>query len=284
MLNTFSIILLGLVSLNSSTLNAFDFLKIINGEPLPPGAFPFMVSLGFLRIKNYAHTCGGTIVSRYHILTAAHCVRDLGNSYNYTEYFEKKQQVLVAIAGTNNITGYSFFSLFNRDNVYLIKKISYNTAFTQITSPEDIAVLRVDKEFIFSLKISKIRLASTRDLSVIFGQKAIITGWGYTEEGRISNWLMYSTVSVLNGQNNPECGGFDNTQYCIKDLTKRNSNVCYGDSGSPLLRFEKYEWVQYGIASFVFVDSNKSCLNELPSFYTMIPLLKRWTIQQIQSI
>ncbi|CAF0763401.1 unnamed protein product [Brachionus calyciflorus] len=257
--------------------------KIINGEPVSIGAFPFMASLGYLRLDGYFHSCGATIVTDQHVMTAAHCVNKLGNSYNYTDYFLSKNQVLVVIVGTNSISGYNFLSLFQSNDIYLVRTISYNTAYTEVTSPADIAILKLDKKIVFNERISKIRLGESNDPSVIYGKKGIITGWGYTEKGKISEWLLFGRVTVLNNQNNPDCSSFENTQYCLEDLSGRESNACFGDSGGPLLRFENNVWVQYGIASFVYTNPNSTCANQLPSFYAMVPVLKSWALDQIQS-
>ena len=49
--------------------------RIVGGRPAKDGEFPWQVSL---QTKNendtYMHFCGGTILSKYTILTAAHCL------------------------------------------------------------------------------------------------------------------------------------------------------------------------------------------------------------------
>ncbi len=40
----------------------------------PQGYWPFVVSIGYFKNGSWVHECGGTIISRTHILTAAHCL------------------------------------------------------------------------------------------------------------------------------------------------------------------------------------------------------------------
>ena len=48
--------------------------------------WPWMVSLGYRNkfTNQWNHICGGTIISDYHILTAAHCCKALENNPNIT--------------------------------------------------------------------------------------------------------------------------------------------------------------------------------------------------------
>ena len=51
--------------------------QVVGGETVPNGKYPFMAALRDLRYGNNAYQqqfCGGTLIDRDSILTAAHCV------------------------------------------------------------------------------------------------------------------------------------------------------------------------------------------------------------------
>ena len=51
------------------------FARIMGGQEAAPHSYPWMVSLA-KRSLNNLHLCGGVLVTRRHILTAAHCIQD----------------------------------------------------------------------------------------------------------------------------------------------------------------------------------------------------------------
>ena len=50
-----------------------NMARIIGGHKAKPGTWPSIVSLNFFQNQKYQHHCGGSILNRYQILSAAHC-------------------------------------------------------------------------------------------------------------------------------------------------------------------------------------------------------------------
>lgn len=50
-----------------------DDSKIVGGQRARPGQFPYQVGLIFQRPDNSLSRCGGSLIARQWVLTAAHC-------------------------------------------------------------------------------------------------------------------------------------------------------------------------------------------------------------------
>lgn len=247
---------------------------VINGFPAPSGAFPFIVSLGLINQTNYLHRCGANIISQNFILTAAHCVKDIGNNYDPQSYRRKTGKSLVVIAGIENLDPSAAFP---ETQIYLIQKISFNINYRSITDPYDIAVLKTSRKISFNSRVSTIRLPSSSNPAVVFGKRMVVLGWGITETGKPSNQLRMAQMNSINFMGSRgECQGLDSKFYCMKDLTSSQSNVCFGDSGGPMINFENNQWVLYGLTSFGQSNNQGECINTFPAFFTMVPSLMSW--------
>ena len=266
------------------TNTSFSQQKIINGEIAGLRSFPFAVSLGMIGPNMYVHRCGGSILTNRHILSSASCFSEFGNSYNYRKYYQKHGRVLVAVAGLKNLNELDFLNLISSGNLFLINVIDINENFQSITDPSDLSILTAQRFITFSSDLFSIDIPiQLNDPSSLEGGLMTTFGWGITELGSFSSELLTTTLSILNGSPaKAECQGFDNDFFCAKDLSGRQSNVCFGDSGGPLLRFENNKWILYGVTSFAFSDDNSNCINTAPSFYTFIPRYSSWINQRIK--
>lgn len=50
--------------------------RVIGGEPAKKGAWPWIVLVGYTNnLGELSWKCGGTLITRRHVLTAAHCIK-----------------------------------------------------------------------------------------------------------------------------------------------------------------------------------------------------------------
>ncbi|RNA17705.1 hypothetical protein BpHYR1_054502 [Brachionus plicatilis] len=62
-------------------------------------------------------------------------------------------------------------------------------------------------------------------------------------------------------ENSTICPITPDLHYCAFDPSAAESNICFGDSGGPLMYSSEGNWYLYGITSFVFTDQDDRCLN-----------------------
>lgn len=135
-----------------------DDRRIIGGDVSLPGQYPYHVSL---RANNGTlHFCGGSIVGRRFILTAAHCTQ---------RRYSNPQNVRI-IAGAIRLNG--------ADGVqYALDRIVNHPNFNQSTLANDIAVLRTARTIWWTSLVRPIYLP-TADLPAEGGMPVTVSGWG----------------------------------------------------------------------------------------------------------
>ncbi|MBW3907060.1 trypsin-like serine protease, partial [Neisseria meningitidis] len=48
--------------------------RVVGGEVVRPNSWPWQISLQYKSGSSFYHTCGGTLIRRGWVMTAAHCV------------------------------------------------------------------------------------------------------------------------------------------------------------------------------------------------------------------
>ncbi|XP_031632777.1 uncharacterized protein LOC116346717 [Contarinia nasturtii] len=246
--------------------------RILGGSPAEMGEFPWMAALGFLN-ENYQVTfdCGGTIISDYFILSAAHCC-------------SSTRPPVVVRLGKITLTDADGV----RPENHPIRDIIKHSSYSSLTKKNDIALLRVAKRIYFSDDIVPACLAT--DLNDVSPDlKLIVTGWGKTtaERGERSNILLKTQLKTvpltecnrifleLNEFVNQAAlrDGITPGQYCAFDPAGKNDS-CQGDSGGPLQYFPTKDSAistVLGVVSFGY-----SCGTELPGVYTRVAYYLDW--------
>ncbi|XP_035217814.1 clotting factor B-like, partial [Stegodyphus dumicola] len=170
--NRFYDILRTLPEVDESNPNKFDPPLDINdvverflvgGAPTDQGRFPWMVSIR----KEGVHWCGGSLIDRVHILSAAHCF------VSKAEPYPDPNKYTVYVGNIYLSKGYPFS----------VQEIIVHESYQPQTHYYDIAILKLSKE-ILTPQIAHICLPppemATMDLS---GHNTTILGWGSTEFG-----------------------------------------------------------------------------------------------------
>jgi len=197
--------------------------RIINGTQATEGEFPFQVELMRDHGSSYSVYCGGTLISSTWVVTAAHCITEVGNPTHI-------------IYGTNTISPLDDGQTVAVSNVYVHENYAGETqvdgkyymdndiALLQLASPVNVAPMDY--------------LAKLDNLGYVTGTTATVSGWGTTESGSGSNVLMKVNLPVFD---QTECENiYSSTTNPVSDnmvcagYTNGTADSCTGDSGGPL--------------------------------------------------
>ncbi|XP_019846289.2 chymotrypsin-2-like isoform X3 [Bactrocera dorsalis] len=226
---------------NESTILGRLQSRIYGGQNAAEGQFPYQV-LVTRAGDGYIVVCGGAIISRNYVLTAAHCV----NGYSPSDYSIRAGTVKYNSGGV----------------VIKVAEVKIHPQYSAYNY--DIALLRLSSPLSFNDKIKPVLLGST-DLPE--GIPTIITGWGGVSSGGLANQLQYNTEYTLNRDS------------CIKRLNtiadsmrclgkSAGNGVCGGDSGGPAVA----NGVLIGITAFIV----NGCDSSLPNGFTDVVYSRDW--------
>uniref|UniRef100_F6V6U3 Peptidase S1 domain-containing protein n=1 Tax=Ciona intestinalis TaxID=7719 RepID=F6V6U3_CIOIN len=218
------------------------------------GSLPWMVTLR--RYPSFSFFCGGSIIDKNWILTAAHCVENKPESYRgiLGNYFNKM------VDEEETIVGFS--------SVHIHKSYNDNTL------DNDIALLKVAEPIVFNDHVKPVCLPEyNAGVSYVPNTDVIISGWGTLKSnGALSNALQQAYVDIVSLE---ECGKryssvFAPSVMCAGILDKGGIDTCQGDSGGPLV--DPNGNVQLGVVSW-----GRGCaLAQYPGVYTLVSYYRRW--------
>ncbi|XP_026738954.1 trypsin-3-like [Trichoplusia ni] len=221
--------------------------KIVGGNETTIEQHPHMAYL-LLFNGTVDFQCGGSIVNRFHIVTAAHCLTDI-------------IRVRIRIGSTRSNSG---------GEMYEATSWFTHPMYDSQTSDYDVAVVRVAYGMTLNGVTTKAIRMVSRASDVEDGEDVTVTGWGTTsvsiqEGGSTSTELMEVTIPAVNrtGCNTLIGNGESITSrmFCA-GLPEGGKDSCQGDSGGPAV----VDGLLAGVTSFGFGCARPNS----PGVYTRI--------------
>lgn len=141
--------------------------RIVGGFPLDITQVPWQVSI---QTNNSVHFCGGSIIHKRWILTAAHCLTSIQNNTS---------SIQVRVGATDRTT---------EGEIFEIEQLFMHHMYNQTRLFDfDFGLIKLKKNLRFNKKVRAIAFSQFGDSEVSNGTKCLVSGWGQTQNPNESN-------------------------------------------------------------------------------------------------
>jgi len=208
---------------------------IVGGVDTKVNEFPWQVSM----YQSGYHTCGGSIIGKRWILTAAHCCT--GSLSN--------PSIWKINSGRHNVKAATETGM----QSHTVSRVIRHPQHSSLRNTNDIALLELTKDLVFDEHVQPICLPHADD-GLFVDEDSIITGWGaLRENGAAATTLQKVTVPVIT---NAACQKAYPTETIAETMLcagfqAGGKDSCQGDSGGPQhFVGEDGRMVQIGVVSW----------------------------------
>lgn len=232
-----------------NTVKEKNIQYIVDGIETDRNSWPFAASILFERGKHYYHYCGGSLIRKQWVLTAAHCQPSVGDW---------------VLLGRHDL---------REENGLMIKvtRVLPHPNYNSSSKDNDLALVRLESTVDLDFPLLRF------DVPPAVGQKVTAIGWGaISTDGNRSAVLRQVTVPISDQsacianylKHQPSFSVTEN-MICAGDQDK---DSCQGDSGGPLLGGDPAAPSQVGIVSFGWRCGQRS----YPGIYTRVDHYIHW--------
>jgi trypsin len=194
---------------------------IVGGSDAVAGEFPFIVSL---HVGNFGHYCGGSLIKRNWVLTAAHCVEGSYVDKIYLGLLDQRDNAGAELRAPKQIV---------RHPLYDSETMDYDFALIELDAESSHTPIEINTTEIL------IPSPSTQDTDLM----TTVAGWGETGQ----HLKPKSSANILQKVNLPLVARevcertYEDTltdRMICAGFTAGGKDSCQGDSGGPLTRMD----------------------------------------------
>ena len=210
--------------------------RIWGGEEVERSSVPWQVAIFKHNIDDWDPKCGGTLISPYHVLTAAHCVKYQNDCWDYSV------GIGMHLGNVSDGTRILVHHISNHP-AYNPNRCPNNN-YGDIIPDVDFSILHLNTPFTFNNKVQPACLPDDSMKTMrLGGKKLTISGWGEENIDR----LYKATIPAVT---NPECMRYNNrpdyftgdkpcnyitlNMFCAGNPRNRTTSTGSGDSGGSI--------------------------------------------------
>uniref|UniRef100_A0A4W4DME6 Zmp:0000001329 n=1 Tax=Electrophorus electricus TaxID=8005 RepID=A0A4W4DME6_ELEEL len=208
-----------------------DDTRIVGGQLQRQGGSPWQVLL--YRKDDYSF-CGGTLIAKHWVVTAAHCLQEKPDYVTIGDYDKLRPD--------------------EGEKMIRVEKVVIHPYYHEYTFDSDIALLYLSEPVEFSAVASPACLPNAHLAPQLlrYGERGLVTGWGATHYlGSSSRFLRKVMLPVVRQE---DC--IQSTEQVITDnmfcagYLQAEMDACTGDSGGPFVVNYRGTWFLTGVVSW----------------------------------
>lgn len=230
---------------------------VTSGQSTVRGQWPWHVALYLIEGINLSYHCGGSLVSKNKVITAAHCV-----TQKLSDTVLNSTKIVVYLGKYHQLQYSDELGVQTKQVIRIKVYPSYNSS----SYFGDIAMLTLSSDAEFSSYVTPVCLWGERSDSLddIIDKDGTVVGWGFDENNMPTEELKMAKMPVVSQEtclwSYPQfyseftsdktfCAGFRN-----------GTSVCNGDSGGGMVFNRNHKWYLRGIVSLtVAKDGLRVC-------------------------